>query len=335
MNAAFEVVARAIEAGPIPGASVALGIGSNLELACFGRVSSEVDSRAVDLDTVYDLASLTKVLVTVPLLLKLIEQERLDPFAPLLEVLPEIVGFPLEKATVLELVSHTSGLQALSKFRFWQLSRETALEKALTEPLRDSMDILYSDQGFIMLTYLLEKLYGARLDVVARDELFAPLELNLTYLPEILRCAPTEFVPERGGLIVGQVHDENTVALDGISGHAGLFGTARDVGLFLANLLEGLVVNPKMLELMCSEVAQASNDRRAFGWVMRHENWSGGDAAPENALGHTGFTGTGAWFNPDTQQIHVLLTNRVNPSRDIKSGILELRQNFNNIAWKS
>jgi CubicO group peptidase (beta-lactamase class C family) len=334
MNAAFQVVHDAIESGPIPGASVALGIGFDLELACFGRVSSNADSKPVTFETVYDLASLTKVLVTVPLLLKLIEKGRLDPSAPLFEVLPEVKGFALEKSTVFELVSHTSGLEALSRLRFWKLPRDLALLKALTEPLRDSRDILYSDQGFIVLTYILEKLYGTKLDVVARDELFAPLELGLTYHPEISRCAPTEFVPERGGLIIGQVHDENTVALEGISGHAGLFGTARDVAQLLAHLTGGEVVNLKMLELMCAEVARASNDRRAFGWVMRHKNWSGGDAALDNALGHTGFTGTGAWFSPITHQIQVLLTNRVNPSRDINSGILELRQRFNNIAWK-
>ncbi len=335
MNAAFKVVAKAIGLGPIPGASVALGTGSNLEFASFGRLSSVEDSSLVTLETVYDLASLTKVLVTVPLLLKLIEQGRLEPRAPLCEFLPEIKGFPLQNSTILELVSHTSGLQALSKLRFWNLPRQAALRTALFEPLRESREILYSDQGFIVLTYILEKLYGARLDVVARDELFAPLGLGLTYQPEIDRCAPTEFVPDRGGLIVGRVHDENTAALDGISGHAGLFGTARDVALFLAYLLEGRVVGLKILELMVFGIARTENEARAFGWILAHNNWSGGDAAPKTALGHTGFTGTGAWFDPQTQQIHVLLTNRVHPSREVQSGILELRRQFNDIAWQT
>jgi CubicO group peptidase (beta-lactamase class C family) len=334
VNPAFEVVANAISSGPIPGASVAVGMGANLEFASFGRLSSETDSNPVTLETVYDLASLTKVLVTVPLLLKLIEQGRLDPRAPLLEILSEVKGFPLQNTTILELVSHTSGLQALSKLRFWNLLRQAALEKAFTEPLRDSREVLYSDQGFIVLTYLLEKLYSATLDVVARDELFAPLGLGLTYHPEIAKCAPTEFVPERGGLIVGRVHDENTAALDGISGHAGLFGTARDVALFLVHLLEERVVGSKMLGLMVTEIARTENDARAFGWVRQHKGWSGGDQASKTALGHTGFTGTGAWFDPETQEIHILLTNRVNPSREIKSGILELRREFNDIAWQ-
>jgi CubicO group peptidase (beta-lactamase class C family) len=335
MNPAFQVVEKAIKSGPIPGASIALGIGSNLEFASFGRFSSDPESALVTLETVYDLASLTKVLVTVPLLLKLIEQGRIDPSAPLLEILPEVKGFPLQNTTILELVSHTSGLMALSKLRFWNLHRHAALEKALHEPLRDSREILYSDQGFIVLTYILEKLYGARLDVVAGEELFAPLGLNLTYHPDISRCAPTEFVPERGGLILGRVHDENTSALEGVSGHAGLFGTARDVGLFIANLLEGKVIGQKMLELMASEIARSETDARAFGWILAHDNWSGGDSAPSTALGHTGFTGTGAWFDPKTRQIHVLLTNRVNPSREVQSGILELRRAFNDIAWQT
>lgn len=335
MNLAFEAVEKAIQSGPIPGASVAVGTGSNLEFACFGRLSSGQDSNLVTLETVYDLASLTKVLVTVPLLLKLIEQGRLDPKSPLLEVLPEVKEFPLQNSTILELVSHTSGLQALSKLRFWKLPRQAALRTALFEPLRESREILYSDQGFIVLTFILEKLYGARLDIVARDELFAPLGLGLTYHPEIARCAPTEFVPERGGLIVGHVHDENTAALDGISGHAGLFGTAGDVGLFIAYLLNGRVVGSNMLELLGHEIARTENEARAFGWILKHQNWSGGHLAPKTALGHTGFTGTGAWFDPETQQIQVLLTNRVNPSRDTHSGILELRREFNDIAWQT
>jgi CubicO group peptidase (beta-lactamase class C family) len=335
MNPAFEVVERAIKAGPIPGASFALGFGSILEFANFGQLSSDLDSEAVTLETVYDLASLTKVLVTVPLLLKLVEQGRLDPTAPLFEILPEVNGFPLQNSTILELVSHTSGLQALSKLRFWNLPRQAALERALTEPLRDSREILYSDQGFIVLTSILEKLYGARLDVVARDELFAPLGLGLTYHPEIARCAPTEFVPERGGLIVGWVHDENTAALEGVSGHAGLFGTAGDVALFLAHLLDGKVIGNDMLELMAAEIARSENDARAFGWILAHEDWSGGEHAPKTALGHTGFTGTGAWFDLKTREIHVLLTNRVNPSREVQSGILELRRGFNDIAWQT
>jgi CubicO group peptidase (beta-lactamase class C family) len=335
VNPAFEVVKNAIQSSPIPGASIALGIGSDLEFASFGRLSNVEDSESVTLETVYDLASLTKVLVTVPLLLKLIEQGRIDLRAPLHEILPEIKGFPLQNSTILELVSHTSGLQALSKLRFWNLPRPAALRTALTEPLRESREILYSDQGFIVLTYILEKLYGKRLDVTARDELFAPLGLGLTFHPEVDSCAPTEFVPERGGLIVGRVHDENTAALDGISGHAGLFGAARDVALFLAYLLERRVVGSKMLELMATEIARSENDARAFGWVLAHKNWSGGDHAPKTALGHTGFTGTGAWFEPKTRQIHVLLTNRVNPSRELPSRIQELRREFNDLAWQT
>jgi CubicO group peptidase (beta-lactamase class C family) len=335
MNPAFEVVEAAIKAGPIPGASVAVGIGFDLEFACFGRLSSDANSNEVMFETVYDLASLTKVLVTVPLLLKLIEQERLDPKAPLLEILPEVKGLPLQNTTILELVSHTSGLQALSKLRFWNLPRQAALEKALSEPLRDSREILYSDQGFIVLTYLLEKMYGAKLDFVARRELFFPLSRSLYYHPDPLDCAPTEFLPERGGLIVGRVHDENTAALENVSGHAGLFGTASDVARFLAHLLDGDVVGHDTLELMCTEIARTENDARAFGWILPHPNWSGGNLAPKTALGHTGFTGTGAWFNPKTHEIHVLLTNRVNPSREVQSGILELRREFNDNAWQA
>ena len=332
MNRASQVVTQHLKTHPIPGAAWAVGLAGRLEFGCVGQLWHTPDAPSVTLETVWDLASLTKVLVTAPLLLRLWQAGRLDLDAPLADMLPEVRGHPLETATVKQLASHSAGLAALSRLRFWNLPRDAALRRSLEEP-RPQLSITYSDQGFIALTYLLERLYGAKLDEVAQRELFAPCDVGLTYHPDANLCAATELDTVTGELLRGHVHDENTRALGGISGHAGLFGSVKDVAKYLEGLIEGRILNAAALRVMGTAIARAENDARAFGWVLRHDDWLGGNVAPDGALGHTGFTGTGAWLSVDTGQINVLLTNRVCPSRHGESGIAELRRAFNDAAW--
>lgn len=333
MNSVSQVVTQHLRKQPIPGAAWAFGLANNqLEFGCAGHLWHTPDAPSVTVGTVWDLASLTKVLVTAPLLLRLWQAGRLDLDAPLAEILPELRGHPLETATVKQLASHSAGLSAQSKLRLWNLPRDAALRRSLEEP-RPQTGITYSDQGFIALTYLLEKLYGSRLDVVANRELFGPCNVGLTYHPDACLCAATEVDATSGELLRGSVHDENTRALGGISGHAGLFGSVKDVAAYLEALLGGRILNAAALRVMGAELAGDASDARAFGWVLRHEDWLGGNVAPDGALGHTGFTGTGAWLSLETGQINVLLTNRVCPSRHGESRIAELRRAFNDAAW--
>ncbi len=325
------VVTQHLEQHLIPAATWAFGHVGQLETGCTGHLWHTADAPHTTLETVFDLASLTKVLVTVPLLLKLIGAGKLDANAPLLEALPEVRGLPLETTTVLQLVSHTSGLEALSPLRTWGLPRAEALQKALTMS-RPKTGIVYSDQGFIVLTYLLEKLYNNTLDIIAKQELFTTHQIDLTYHANPNHCAATE-LDSSDKLIIGRVHDENTAAMNGISGHAGLFGNILEVTKYLTALMTGQILSPALLQTMNQEVARETNDARAFGWVLPHENWLGSNTAPPDTLGHTGFTGTGIWFSLQTMQCNVLLTNRVCPSRETPNDIAGLRRAFNQAAW--
>jgi CubicO group peptidase (beta-lactamase class C family) len=327
----MQIIFQHLESHRIPALAWAFGKLGQLETGFCGKHWHTPDAPDTSLQTVFDLASLTKVLVTVPLLLKLVDSGKLDPNAPLLEALPEVRGLPLETATVLQLVSHTAGLEALSGLRTWKLPRLTALLKSL-EAQRPKTGIVYSDQGFIVLTHLLETLYGKRIDAVAAQELFQPLGVDLTYAPNPQACAATE-LDLNGNLMVGRVHDENTAAMDGISGHAGLFGNLPNVVRYLEALMTGSVLSEKMLSLMQHPIAQSENDARAFGWLIPHLDWLGGNNSPPDTLGHTGFTGTGVWFSLETGQLHVLLTNRVCPSRDTPNDIAGLRRKFNAATW--
>jgi CubicO group peptidase (beta-lactamase class C family) len=342
---AFRVVERAIAGGPIPGAAAAV----DDQTACFGATESPERTEgapgtrpAVSADTWYDLASLTKVLCTVPLLLGRIAEGRLDPAAPLRELLPEVAWMQpspsLADARLIELVTHTSGLPAWEPLYTLGLDRATLLARVLQTPLGDTRgQVLYSDLGYIVLGHLLERHGGAPLDEPAAA-LYGRLGLGdqLAFRPGVDRgrCAPTERCPWRGRLLRGEVHDENAAAMGGVSGHAGLFGTLRGVVGFARALLEGRLFSEPVVAYLAREQARGPDgERRGFGWMLAHPGWSGGDLAGPRTVGHTGFTGTGLWIDLDRGRRTVLLTNRVHPSRHVDSGIDGLRRAFNHAAF--
>jgi CubicO group peptidase (beta-lactamase class C family) len=340
MDSAFAPVERAIAVGPIPGAAAAIAGRGDVRLACFGR--TEPDGPAVTAQTWYDLASLTKVLCTVPLAADAIASGRLDPGAPVRDLLPEIAWLQerpnLGDATVLQLATHTSGLPAWQPLYTLGLDRATLLARLLHTPLQRSPGpIVYSDLGFILLGYLLEHLLGQRLDVLARG-LFARigLEEELAFSPPAgAPLAATENCPWRSRLLRGEVHDENAAALGGVAGHAGLFGTLRGVVGYARALLSCQLHPEPVLAYVTQEHARAEPpdlERRGFGWVLMHPGWSGGDLMSSRSIGHTGFTGTGLWIDLERGRFTVLLTNRVHPSRHVESNIIGLRRAFNHAA---
>jgi CubicO group peptidase (beta-lactamase class C family) len=341
MPAAFELIEQAVARGPIPGAAAAIGAcGQEERLACFGRTSPEAEG--VTPDTWYDLASLTKVLCTTPLCLEAIAQGRLDPQAPLRDVLPEIAWMQerpnLGDATILQLATHTSGLPAWQPLFTLGLDRPTLLAKLLHAPLhRPPGAIEYSDLGFMLLGHALERCSGQSLDVLAH-ELFARLGIGESLgfgPPAEASIAPTEQCPWRSRMLRGEVHDENAAALGGVAGHAGLFGTLTGVCGYARALLENRLHSATVLGYLSQEHARASLpglERRGFGWILMHPGWSGGDLMSSRSIGHTGFTGTGLWIDLERGRYSVLLTNRVHPSRHVESNIGGLRRAFNHAA---
>jgi CubicO group peptidase (beta-lactamase class C family) len=330
----LRVVERAIAAGPIQGAAAAVDERSG----CFG--TTEPSGPAVTVETWYDLASLTKVLCTVPLLVERIAAGRLDPAAPLRELLPETAWLQpspsLAEVRLVELVTRTSGLAAWEPLYTLGRDRATLLAGLLHAPIGDTRgQIVYSDLGYMLLGHLLERQDGTPLEQQAAA-LYARLglgdQLAFRVAPE--RCAPTEYCPWRGRLLRGEVHDENAAALGGVSGHAGLFGTLAGVVGFARALVDRRLFPEPVLAYLAREQARgADGERRGFGWVLAHPGWSGGDLAGPRTIGHTGFTGTGLWIDLDRGRRTVLLTNRVHPSRHVDSGIVRLRRAFNHAAF--
>ncbi len=278
----------------------------------------------------YDLASLTKVLVTLPAVLDLLEagvwtlERRLDSFYPQLE------GKPLGRATLLNLLTHTGGQHATQPLHVSAHSRLEVIEQILEMETPNSLGHYeYSDLGFILLGDLLEKQVVQEGETVGKE--LYPLERlalergHVRYRPEG-PCVATEFDSWRGRTIQGEVHDEKAFVMDGVAGHAGAFGTLEDIIKAARFWLES---SQTRLDLMTTpRVSEKSGCPRGLGWILGHPTCSGGTLTSPRAFGHTGFTGTSFWVEPERGYAIILLTNRVHPTRETGDEIIVLRREF-------
>jgi len=308
-----------------PGASLVIGFGGQVALSrSWGRLDWDSNSPAVTGSTVYDLASVTKAVATTSVAMLLVEDGRLDLDAPVHRYLS---GWPSSgdrgRITIRHLLTHTSGLPGAA--RLWRKRRGRA------EFLRGIAGIelqaapgqlqIYSDLGMIVLGLAMEEITGETLDVLTRWWVTEPLELReTTFRP--LRAgisssaiAPTELNPRTGEKLHGRVHDANALAMGGVAGHAGLFGSARDMATF-AGALMWETPHPVACRATVQRFAHRNDpsSRFALGWekTVPEVIWS--DFFTDAAYGHTGFTGTSLWIDPEHDLYVVLLTNRVNPS---------------------
>jgi CubicO group peptidase (beta-lactamase class C family) len=299
-----------------------------------GHLTYADDEVPVTRDTLFDLASLTKVIATTSLVMRLVTERRLLLNAPVASYVSEWRGRDREGVTIADLLEHCAGFVAWTDvFRRAESRREFVHEiatMALEYPPRSRS--IYSDLGFILLGLILEDAAGMSL-----DDQFAHFlgDRDLTYHPakaERSRTAPTEDDRSvRGRLLVGEVHDENAWRLGGVAGHAGLFGTAAAVGRFARLVLTTLRSNTALGEpwLLRRFLRQSTVPRssRALGWDRMRPTSSCGRRFTPAAFGHTGFTGTSLWIDPALDLYVVLLTNRVHPQRppDPNDGLARLR----------
>ena len=320
-----------------PGGVIAVGYRDSVVLlAAVGHYGAD-DPRPVTTETIYDLASLTKVIGLTTAAMMLVDSGKLDLNAPVQQYVPAFQGANKERVTIRHLLTHSSGMPAWRPTYAEAKTRDEALALIdTTALLRQPGDtFIYSDLGAITLTQAVEAITGQRLNEFLDARLFGPLGMRSTrFLPPQSwrdRIAPTENdTAFRHRLLRGEVHDENAGRLGGVSGHAGLFSTAPDLARFARWLLEtraGVLPagrqpggNPPKLSssLVRSFTARQNippGSSRALGWDTPSENSSAGTKMGPNAFGHTGFTGTSIWFDPDRDLFIILLTNRVNPTR--------------------
>ena len=321
-----DVLERAIADSAFPGAVAVVGSSDGI-LATHGV---GVLDRAIpvrpDGETLWDLASLTKVVALTSAMIVLVDEGRIDLDAPVQRYLPEWTGEGKERVTVRHLLTHSSGLPAWRPLYKEAVGPAEAAALVLATPL-DTVPgarMVYSDLGIILAGKIVERIAGQPLDVFVRERVFEPLGMHSTmYRPAaslVPRIAPTEFDPWRQRQPRGEVHDENAFALGGVAGHAGLFSTASDLArLARAYLNGGSLDGVRFARAETLERFTARQDpalsHRAIGWETPTGSNSAGRLLSQSAFGHTGFTGTSIWIDPERDLFVVLLTNRVNPTR--------------------
>jgi len=335
LRPAYEAVERAVKDKAFPGATLAVGFRGKVAVHAFGKLSYDAKSRAVLPTTMYDIASLTKVVVTTTLVAKLAEGDfavPLDLEAKIERYLPEWAGGPQpewrHRVTVRHLLTHTSGLPPFKEYWRSSQGKQDTLTKIFTEPLEyePGSKEVYSDLGIILMAEIIERLTGRKLDDLANSFVFSPLGMrNSMYKPPKKiwpTIAPTEIDNQyRHRLMQGEVHDENAYAIGGVSGHAGVFSTAPDLAAFCQMLLNGGVyAHQRILRratvTLFTTPQRLSGGTRTLGWAVPTPGGLAGHYFSEHSFGHTGFTGTSIWVDPDQQLFVVFLTNRVHPTRE-------------------
>ncbi len=327
LDAITRVVRRGISEGGFPGAAVVVGRrGSAVFSQGFGRIAWAPDAASVSPDrTVYDLASLTKVIGTTTAIMLLYDEGKLKLEDQVHTFFPEFTGGEKDLVTIRDLLTHRGGLPAGRDL--WRLawSPADAQHLVLETPLEyaPGTRYIYSDLGADILGFIAEKVSGKKLDELLQDRVFTPLGMSETWyrVPANVRArtAPTATMSVRGYSLQGDVHDENAHALGGVAGHAGLFSTAGDLSVFATMMLNKgtyngtRIISDSTIERFTARAAGS----RALGWdtCAEHNGVGCGRYMSARAYGHTGFTGTSIWIDPERDMFVVLLTNRVYESR--------------------
>ena len=331
LKPAYDVLDRAVTDHAFPGGVLAIGYQNQLLVHPFGRQTYDATSPAVNADTIYDAASLTKSVVTTTLVAMQVEAGRLSLDSPVGRYIPEWNSGPNSEwrssVTIRHLLTHSSGLPAHKNYFLTIHSDREAVAEICKEPLEyePGTKTVYSDLGFIMLGEVLKRVTGRTLDQLARERIFAPLGMNNTmFNPSktlASSIAPTENdTTYRKRQLQGEVDDENAFAMGGMAGHAGMFATAPDLAAFCQMILDGGIyahqrlLNRATITQFVTAHALAANTR-TLGWMAPTSDSSSGKYFSARSFGHLGFTGTSIWIDPERQLFVVLLTNRVYPMR--------------------
>ena len=336
-DAARAALDGAVARGEVPGGVAAI-VDADARSALTSAGVTRTGGDPVRPSTRYDLASLTKVVATLPCVLRLASDgelsldDRVGRFftnAGWFQT-PSLADTPLRA-----MLTHTAGLRNWEPLFARVSERRTALAAVLQAPVDAVGRVHYTDVGFMLLGAVIERVTGQRLDAAARTLVFESLGMQRTGFGPIptFDVAATEQCGWRGRLLVGEVHDENATVWDGVAGHAGLFGDAADLARYAAAWLrrDDVLGGEALLDEATRPHARGEDGSvRGLGWLLAHPGVFAGDDA--RGYGHTGFTGTSLWLDPGSGTASLLLTNRVHPRRDHPSRIADLRRAFHGAA---
>ncbi|HMJ25786.1 MAG TPA: serine hydrolase, partial [Pyrinomonadaceae bacterium] len=358
-----QVIAASIAKKELPGAVVVVARHGRVAWRkAYGARAVEPQREAMTLDTIFDLASLTKIVATATSIMILVEQGKVRLADPVVQFIPEMKGGERDKITIEQLLTHTAGFAPDFDLRERWTGYDEALRRLYREPLRNQPGarFVYSDINYIALGEVVHRVSGQTLDQFARANIFVPLGMrNTGFNPDVAlksRIAPTEkrrgqmnYLGDSGDSagaqgeqwLRGQVHDPTSFRMSGVAGHAGLFSTANDLAIFCQMILHGgtyngaRILSPMGVASMTRPRAIADNgSARALGWdVATSFSTNKGDLFPLGSFGHTGFTGTSMWIDPASDSFVIFLSNRVHP--DGKGDVGPLRGRVASIVASS
>ena len=346
-NAVDKVINKAVEDKSFPGAVVLVWKdGKTIYEKAFGNYTYDSSSPKIKTNALFDLASLTKVVATTTAAMICYDRKSISLDDKVTKYIPEFGVNGKDNITIKNLLIHNSGLPAWKKFYGRDLKYDDVINEIYSSELeyKTGEKTVYSDLGIITIGKIIEKVSGKSLDVFCKDEIFIPLKMESTFYnpDDSLKklCAPTEIDNYwRMKTLQGEVHDETSAMLNGVAGHAGLFSTADDLAKLMSVLLNKGKVNQKIfiqqstIELFTKRVSEEST--RAIGWDTKSDSGSSaGKYFSKNSFGHTGYTGTSIWADPDRNLFVVFLTNRVYPTRE-NTKIQKVRPQLHNAVIKS
>ncbi|GMR25699.1 MAG: serine hydrolase domain-containing protein [Ignavibacteria bacterium] len=342
-----EIIQSAITDSAFPGAVILVSRGGKIIYEkAFGHLTYDDSSAIVTTNTIYDIASLTKVIATTTAAMICYDRNLFDIDDPVSNYIPEFARNGKENVTIKNLLLHNSGLPSFKPFYKKYSSPDEVISDIYSTPLQyqPGTKTVYSDLGIIILAKVIEKVTGKSLDDFSQEEIFKPLEISSTYFnpPDSLKykIAPTEYDDYwRNKLVWGKVHDETAFMLNGVAGHAGLFSTASDISHLLLMLLNKgnynskQIIKGKTIQLFTKRYSQQST--RALGWDTKSNTGSSaGDLFDSTSFGHLGFTGTSVWVDPTRNLFVIFLTNRVYPTRENKK-LYKVRPALHNAIIKA
>ena len=352
-----------IDSGDFPSAVyVVAEHGRSIFNDALGDAVREPGRRPATLETIYDLASLTKPLITGLICAQLVELGELTLDSSVANYLLEFDRPDKNRITIRELLTHTSGLPAWRPLYLLAVEKEGALASIANQALdaRPGEQVIYSDLGFIVLGFLLERLMGARLDRLALNRIMKPLDLQHTFFNPAAAIRTGVAASETGNayerdmcersfsvesiasylgwrkdLFRGEVHDGNAHFLGGTAGHAGLFSTAHETLRLAIQFIAGQsqLLSSETCELFQQNMTVGMNEARSFAWQLAAtKDSTAGPSLPADAFGHTGFTGTSCWIDGHRERVFILLTNRTHARALPFANINAVRREFHRLA---
>lgn len=356
------LISNSIASGYFPGAQIL--IGNEYEILyekSYGNFTYDESSPVVTNESIFDIASLTKVIAATTAVMILYDQKKIDLNDNVSKYIPEFANNGKESINILNLLLHNSGMKAFIPFYKYYNSKEEVLSAIynISPDYEPNSKFVYSDLNAILLGIIVERVSGLTFDKYCNDNIFYPLRMESTFfLPDEKmkeKILPTENDSYwRNRLLKGEVHDESGAMLDGVSGNAGLFSNASDIYRLMRVLLndgkyydpysrglkEVILFSPENASLFTTRFNEVFySNSRALGWDTKPDVGTSkyrmpcGEMISDNCFGHTGYTGTSAWCDKDRKLIIVFLTNRVYPSRD-NDGIRLIRPDIYNTAIK-